>query len=83
MIGWENCWLKGRLNNHCSSVLLEADDFSEVAETLPAEDEVVFADESDVAGAASALSAVGAELAGVGSPEVVWHVVKIILIFYR
>ena len=76
-------WCAKRLNNHCSSVLLEADDLAEVAEALPAEDEVVFADEADVAGASSALSAVGSELAGVGSPEVVWHVVKIILIFIK
>jgi hypothetical protein len=60
-----------------SSVLLEADDFSEVAETLAAEEQVVLADEAGAQRAAPALAAVLAEFAGVGPPEQVGHVAKI------
>lgn len=57
---------------------LEADDFSEVAETLSAEHEVVLADEADVEGAPAALAGVLSEFAGVASPEGVRHgVVKL------
>jgi hypothetical protein len=52
-----------------SAGLGEADDFSVLAEAFPAEEQVVFADEADLAAAATALAAVLAELAGVGSPE--------------
>ena len=61
-------------NNQGSACFLEADDFSEVAEALPAEEQVVLADETEVEGAAAALAAVLAELAGVGPPEVAGHV---------
>ena len=54
---------------------------SKISETLPAEDKVVLSDESDIACASSALSAVLSELSCVGPPELVWHVVKLILIF--
>jgi hypothetical protein len=56
-----------------SSGLGEADDFSVLAEALPAEEQVVLADETDLAAAAAALAAVLSELAGVGSPEQVGH----------
>ena len=75
-------YLNGYFQQSRSSVLLESEGESEIPEALPAEDEVVLADESDVAGAPPALPAVGAELSSVGPPEVVWHVARIILIFY-
>ncbi len=65
------------LSDHCSASFGEADDFSEVAETLPAEEQVVLADETDLAFAPAALAAVLAEFTGVGSPEQVGHVVKL------
>ena len=52
-----------------SSGLGEPDDFSVLAEALPAEEQVVLADESDLAPTATALTTVLAELAGMGSPE--------------
>ena len=52
-----------------SSGLLESQGVAEVTETLPAEEQVVLADETDVAGAPAALAAVLAVLAGVSSPE--------------
>ena len=69
--------------HHLSSVFLEAEGMSKISETLPAEDEVILSDESDIACASSALSAVLSELSSVGPPELVWHVVKLILIFYK
>ena len=57
-----------------SACLGESDDFSIFAEALPAEEQVVLADEADLAAAATALAAVLAELARVGSPEKVGHV---------
>lgn len=56
-----------------SSGLGEADDFSVLAETLPTEEQVVFADETDLAPTATALTAVFSELAGMGPPEQVGH----------
>jgi hypothetical protein len=56
-----------------SSGLGEADDFSVLPETFSAEKQVVFADETDLALASSALAAVLAEFARVGSPEKVGH----------
>jgi hypothetical protein len=47
----------------------ESDNLSVVSETLPAEEEVVFADETDLAGTSSALAAVFPEFTGVSSPE--------------
>ena len=67
---------------HFSSSFLESKGVTEVSETLPAEDDVVLPDESDVAGASSALPTVSSELSCVGPPEQVWHVVIFILIFY-
>ena len=75
-------YLNGYFQQSRSSVFLESEGESEISKALPAEDEVVFADESDVTGAPPALPAVFAELAGVGPPKVVWHVARIILIFY-
>jgi hypothetical protein len=56
-----------------SSGFGEADDLSVLPEALPAQEQVVLADETDLAPAAPALAAVLAELAGVGSPEKVGH----------
>jgi hypothetical protein len=64
--------------DHCGSARFgEADDFSGLAEALPAEEQVVLADETDFAAAAAALSTVLAEFAGVSSPEQVGHCGKI------
>ena len=62
----------GRYRSH-SAGLAEADDFSVVAETLAAEEEVVLADEADLALATPALAAVLSELTGVSPPEQVGH----------
>ena len=56
-----------------SSGLGEADNLSILPEALPAEEQVVLADETDLAPAAPALPTVLSELAGMGSPEKVGH----------
>jgi hypothetical protein len=56
-----------------SSGLGESDDLSVLPETFPAQQQVVLADQTDLALASSALSAVLSEFTGVGSPEQVGH----------
>lgn len=71
-------------SNQSSAGFGEAYDFSEVAEALPAEEQVVLADEADLVLAPAALAAVFAEFTGVGPPEQVGHVVKLnINILYK
>ena len=57
-----------------SSGFGESNNFCVFSETLSAEEEVILSDESDLAGASSALSAVLAEFSRMGSPEQVGHV---------
>lgn len=56
-----------------SSCFLESNDFCGLAETFSAEHEVVFADETHLAGAATALTAVLSVFSRVSSPEKVGH----------
>lgn len=51
----------------------ESDDLPVFSEALPAQQQVVLADETDLALAASALAAVLAELTGMGAPQQVGH----------
>lgn len=51
----------------------ESDDLPVLSEAFPAEEEVVLADESDLAPASPALATVLAEFTRVGSPEQVGH----------
>jgi hypothetical protein len=66
----------------CSSRLGESNDFSVLPEAFSAEEKVVLADQTDLASASSALSAVLSEFTRVGSPEKVGHVVKLIFNIY-
>ena len=66
-----------------SSGLSESDDLSVLSEAFSAEEEVVLADQTDLASASSALAAVLAEFTRVGSPEKVGHVVKLIFNIYN
>lgn len=65
-----------------SSGLGESDDVGALAEALSAEHEVVFADETHLASALPALSAVLSVFAWVSSPEQVWHVCGNIINIY-
>jgi hypothetical protein len=68
----------------CSSSLGEANDLSVLPETLPAEEKVVLADQTNLASASSALAAVLAEFTRMSSPEKVGHgVVKLIFNIYN
>jgi len=58
----------------CSSGFGETNDFSVLSETFSAEKEIVFADETDLAFASSALATVLSEFTWVSSPKKVGHV---------
>jgi|688.fasta_scaffold343917_1 hypothetical protein len=66
-----------------SSSFGESDDLSVLSEAFSAEEEVILADQTDLASASSALAAVLAEFTRVGSPEKVGHVVKLIFNIYN
>jgi hypothetical protein len=56
-----------------SSGLGESDDLSVLPEALPAEEQVVLADQTDLALASPAFATVLSEFTGVSSPEQVGH----------
>jgi len=56
-----------------SSGFGKSDGLSTFSETFSAENESVLSDQSDLASASSALSAVFSEFSRVGFPEEVWH----------
>jgi hypothetical protein len=67
--------------DQCSSGFGESDDISVLSETFSAQQKIIFADETDLTFASSALATVLSEFTGVSSPEKIGHVVKIKLIF--
>ena len=87
---WEKCgeitegmakWLEWIIKGQRSISLsfLESDDVSVLSEAFSAEQEIVFADETHLAGAGSALTAVLSIFSRVSSPEQVWHCVANII----
>lgn len=57
----------------CSSSLGKTDDFSILSEALPAQKQVILADETNLASASSAFTTVLSEFTRMGSPEKVGH----------
>ena len=58
----------------------ESNDFSVLPEAFSAEEEVVLSDETHLAFAVSAFSAILSEFSSVSSPEQVWHSLWLFLI---
>jgi len=74
---WCDCFddIYNKIIHDFSSGLSKSYGLPALSETLSAENESVLSDQSDLASASSALSAVLSEFSRVGLPEQVWHFV--------